>query len=160
MISIRKSFSAKLTIAILLLAAPIFVIALGVLYTQSRYMIRNEAVGRANTVLSTTMQRVSLNLITIETATNTDSWLVLQNLHPDSLLQLTRRIAYLNPHIDGCSISLEPDVFPDYGKYFSVYSVRQSDSVASVIEKQYEYFQKIWYKQPRDLGKSCWVAFL
>lgn len=159
MISIRKSFSAKLTIAILLLAAPIFVIALGVLYTQSRHMIRNEAVGRANTVLSTTMQRVSLNLITIETATNTDSWLVLQNLHPDSLLQLTRRIVYLNPHVDGCSISLEPDVFPDYGKYFSVYSVRQNDSVASVIEEQYEYFQKIWYKQPRDLGKSCWVAF-
>lgn len=159
MISIRKSFSTKLTIAILLLAVPIFVISLGVLYTQSRHIIRTEAVGRANTTLNATMQRISLNLITIETAANTDSWLILQNLHPDSLLQLTRRIVYMNPHVDGCSISLEPGVFPAYGKYFSVYSVRQSDSVASVVEEQYEYFQKAWYKQPRDLGKPCWVPY-
>ena len=49
MISIRKSFSTKLTITIMLLAVPIFVISLGFLYTQSRRMIRNEAVGRAKT---------------------------------------------------------------------------------------------------------------
>ena len=79
MISIRKSFSTKLTIAILLLAVPIFVISLGVLYTQSRHIIRTEAVGRANTVLNATMQRISLNLITIETVANTDSWLILQS---------------------------------------------------------------------------------
>lgn len=159
MISIRKSFSAKLTIAILLLAAPIFVIALGVLYTQSRHMIRNEAVGRANSVLNTTMQKVGLYLITVETATNTDGWLILQNLHPDSLLQLSHRIVAMNLSVDGCSISLEPDVFPAYGKYFSVYSVRQADSVASVVEEQYEYFQKVWYQKPQELGKPCWVAY-
>lgn len=157
--SIHKSFSAKLTIAILLLAAPIFVISLGVLYTQSRHMIRSEAVGRANTVLNATMQRITLNLTTIETATNTDCWLILQELQPDALLQLSHRIVFLNPHIGGCSISMEPGVFPQYGRYYSVYSVRQGDSIASVVEQQYEYFERVWYKQPRDLGKSCWVAF-
>ena len=159
MISIRKSFSTKLTITIMLLAVPIFLISLGFLYTQSRRMIRNEAVGRANSVLSATMQRISLNLTTIETATNASGWMVLHNMHPDSLLKLSRRIVYLNPHIDGFSISMEPDVFPTYGKCFSVYSVRQGDSVVSVIEEPYEYFQKIWYQQPSKLGKAGWVAY-
>ncbi len=159
MISIRKSFSTKLTITVMLLAAPIFVISLGILYNQSRRMIRSEAVGRANSVLSATMQRISLNLTTIETATNASCWMVQQNLHPDSLLRLSHRIVSLNPHIDGCSISLEPGVFPAYGKHFSVYSVRQDNKVASVIEEQYDYFNRIWYKQPAMLGKSCWVAF-
>jgi signal transduction histidine kinase len=65
----------------------------------------------------------------------------------------------LNPHIDGCSISAEPDVFPQYGKYFSVYTVRETDTITTVIEEEYDYFSKIWYKTPRDLNKPCWVAF-
>ena len=52
MINIRKSFSTKLSVALLILAAPIFVISLGVLFTQSRKMIRNEAIGHASSVLN------------------------------------------------------------------------------------------------------------
>ncbi len=159
MMSVRKSFSTKLSLSILLLAAPIFIVSLGILFTQSRHMIRTEAVARANSVLKATMQRVSRNMATIETATNANSWLVTHPLHPDSLLALSHRIVQLNPHIDGCSISTEPDVFPQYGRYFSVYTVRQSDSITSVIEGQYEYFQKIWYRTPRDKGGPCWVAY-
>ena len=122
MFSVRRAFARKLSIGILLLAIPIFVVSLGILFTQSRHMIRLEAVGRANSVLNSTMQRISRNLLTIETATNAYSWLIERSLQPDSLLSYSRRVVQLNPHIDGCSISAEPDVFPQYGKYFSVYT--------------------------------------
>ena len=49
---IRKSFSTKLSIGILLMAITIFVVSLGVLFTQSRHFIRSEAIGRANGVTS------------------------------------------------------------------------------------------------------------
>jgi predicted small secreted protein len=159
MFSVRRAFARKLSIGILLLAIPIFVVSLGILFTQSRHMIRLEAVGRANSVLNSTMQRISLNLLTIETATNAYSWLVERSLQPDSLLAYSRRVVQLNPHIDGCSISAEPDVFPQYGKYFSVYTVRETDTITTVIEEEYDYFSKIWYKTPRDLNKPCWVAY-
>ena len=159
MFSVRRAFARKLSIGILLLAIPIFVVSLGILFTQSRHMIRLEAVGRANSVLNSTMQRISRNLLTIETATNAYSWLVERSLQPDSLLAYSRRVVQLNPHIDGCSISAEPDVFPQYGKYFSVYTVRETDTITTVIEEEYDYFSKIWYKTPRDLNKPCWVAF-
>ena len=159
MFSVRRAFARKLSIGILLLAIPIFVVSLGILFTQSRHMIRLEAVGRANSVLNSTMQRISRNLLTIETATNAYSWLIERSLQPDSLLAYSRRVVQLNPHIDGCSISAEPDVFPQYGKYFSVDTVRETDTITTVIEEEYDYFSKIWYKTPRDLNKPCWVAY-
>ena len=159
MINIRRSFSKKLSVALLLLAVPIFVVSLGVLFTQSRKMIRNKAIGHASSVLGATMQQLRRNLITIETATNANLWQVEQAFTPDSLLHFTNRIVSLNPHIDGCSISAEPDVFPKYGRYFSAYTVRESDSITTVIEEQYDYFNKIWYKTPHDLHGPCWVAY-
>ena len=159
MFSVRRAFARKLSIGILILAIPIFVVSLGILFTQSRHMIRLEAVGRANSVLNSTLQKISRNLMTIETATNAYSWLIERSLQPDSLLAYSRRVVQLNPHIDGCSISAEPDVFPQYGKYFSVYTVRETDTITTVIEEEYDYFSKIWYKTPRDLNKPCWVAY-
>lgn len=160
MINIRKSFSTKLSVALLILAAPIFVISLGVLFKQSRRMIRNEAIGHATSVLNATMQQLNRHLMTIETATNANMWLVEQNFTPDSLLYYAYRIVSLNPHIDGCSISAQPDMFPKYGRYFSAYSVRQSaDSVSTVIEEPYDYFNKVWYKKPLQLRDACWVTY-
>ena len=164
MFSIRKSLSAKLTATVLVLAVPIFVIALGVFFTQSRHIIRKEAVGRASNILNTTMHRLYRNLSAIETATNGSGWMVEQWIQPDSVLALTKRLVQLNPHLDGCSISMEPDFYPQYGRHFSAYTVRKKtpdgrDSIVSVIEEPYEYFEKNWYQMPRTTGKPCWVVY-
>ena len=159
MISIRKSFSTKLSLGILLLAAPIFIVSLGILFTQSRHMIRAEAVGRANSVLNTTLQRLCRNLMAIETATNSNCWLIERSFVPDSMLVFSNRLVRMNSHIDGCSISAEPDMFPKYGRYFSAYTVHEGDSVATVVEEPYEYIDRIWYKSPRDNDGPCWVVY-
>jgi signal transduction histidine kinase len=137
----------------------IFVVSLGVLFTQSRHIIRTEAVGRTKAVLNTTMQHIVRNLMTIENATNTCSWMIEQQFQPEQILDFTSRIVRLNPHIDGCSISAEPNMFKKYGRYFSAYTVRETDTITTVIEEQYEYFQKIWYKTPRNLESGCWVVY-
>ena len=167
MINIRKSFSTKLTLGILVMAVVIFVLSLGVLFTQSRHLIRTKAVGRASNVLNTTMQHISRHIMTIENATNSYSWMIEQSFQPESLLGYSNLIVRLNLHIDGCSISAEPDMFKKYGKHFSVYTVRESssaspsfsDSIATVIEEEYDYFHKVWYKTPRELNTACWVVY-
>ena len=156
---IRKSFSTKLSLGILLMAVTIFVVSLGVLFTQSRHIIRTEAVGRTKAVLNTTMQHIERNLMTIENATNTYSWMIEQQFQPEQILDFTSRIVRFNPHIDGCSISAEPNMFKKYGRYFSAYTVRETDTITTVIEEEYEYFQKIWYKTPRQLDSGCWVVY-
>ena len=154
---IRQSLSLKLSLGIVLLAIPIFVVSLGILFQQSRYFVRIEAMQRADNVLNTTMLRINGFMKTVETAANVTDWLILQNLQPDSLLAISRRVVVLNPHVNGCSITTEPYQFPQYGKYFSAYSVREGDSVVTAREAEYEYFEKVWYKTPRELGKACWV---
>ena len=156
---LRKSFSIKLSFGILLMAVSIFVVSLGILFTQSRHIIRVEAVGRTNAVLNATMQRITRNLMTIENATNAYSWMIEQSFQPQSILDYTNRIVSLNPHIDGCSISAEPDMFKKYGKHFSAYTVRETDTITTVIEEEYDYFHKIWYRTPRELKTGCWVVY-
>ena len=154
---IRHSLSVKLSLCFLLLAVPIFLLSLGILFQQSRSRIKQEAMERAISVLNTTAQRVNCYLNTVETATNVNEWFAVEHLQPDSLLTLTHRIVLLNSNVNGCSVTTEPYLFPEYGRYFSAYSVRQGDSVVTVREGEYEYFEKVWYKTPRQENAPCWV---
>ena len=156
---IRQSLSWKLSLGILLMAVPIFLLSLGILYEESRNMVKREAVEHANSVLNTTMQRLNRFMNIVETATDVNDWEVVENLQPDSLLSYSRYIVMLNSHIDGCSISTEPDMFPQYGRHFSAYTVRETDTVTTVVEEAYDYFEKVWYKTPQQLGKPCWVVY-
>lgn len=154
---IRKSLALKISIGILLLAIPIFIASMGILFMQSRHFIKKEAIKEATSTLNTTTERISGFLRVIETATNANDWLVTDNLQPDVLLGYTRRIVMLNSYTNGCSITTEPNMFPQYGHYFSAYSVRQGDSIKTVREAEYNYFEKPWYKIPREKGKACWI---
>lgn len=156
---IRQSLAWKLSLGILLMAVPIFVLSLGILFIQSRNNLKNEATKHANSVLNTTMQRINRYMSIVEAATDVNEWEIIEHLQPDSLLAYSRYIVSHNNHIDGCSISTEPNVFPKYGRYFSAYTVRETDTISTVIEEEYEYFEKIWYKTPHQLGKPCWVVY-
>ena len=155
---IRQSLSWKLSLGILLMAMPIFMLALGILFVQSRNNVEREATKHAASVVNTTMQRITRYMSMVQTATDLTAWDVLANLQPDSLLAYSNYVVTFNSHIDGCSISLEPYMFPKYGRYFSVYTVRE-DSVRTVIEEEYEYFDKVWYKTPKRLEETCWAVY-
>ena len=159
MINIRKSFTQKLVLGTLVLAMIIFTASLGILFIQSRRLIRVEALNRSSSVLNTTLQRLSRNLQTIETATNTYSWMIEQSFEADSLLELTSRIVRLNSNIDGCSVSAEAYTFPEHGRLFSAYTIRKGDSIISDIERPYDYFRKTWYQTPREKDEACWVVY-
>ena len=67
---IRQSLSMKLSLGILLMAMPIFLLSLSILYFQSRNTVKVEAMEHATSVLNTTMQRICRFMNTIETATD------------------------------------------------------------------------------------------
>ena len=151
--------STRLAIVILVLAAPLFITTIGALFLEARQVIRHKAVGRAKSALNASMQRLDRNLLAVQTATEAYSWVLEEQLHPDSFLTLSHKVVALNPHIDGCSVSAEPYLFPEKGRHYSVYTVREPDSVRTVVEEEYEYFQKTWYKLPYDLNEPCWEIF-
>lgn len=154
---IKQSLAMKLGLGMLTLAVVIFIVSLGMLFIVSRRMVHTDAVQRATNTLHTASLRITSFLEEIETATDNIEWIVLENLQPDSLLAFTHRIVELHPNVNGCSITMEPDFFPQCGKYFSAYSIREGDHVTTVREGEYDYYNKVWYKTPRTLGKPCWV---
>ena len=156
---IHQSLALKLSVGILLLSIPIFVIALGMLFIQSRHIIKEEATERAVSVLNSTAQHLGRYLNIVETATTITGSFVKKHFEPDSLLSYTQRIVQFNGDMDGCSISAEPDMFPQYGHHFSAYTIREGDSILSTIEEPYDYFNNVWYKLPHTLGEACWVDY-
>jgi sigma-B regulation protein RsbU (phosphoserine phosphatase) len=52
---------------------------------------------------------------------------------------------------------MEPYYFPEMGRYFSAYSLRENDTISTVREGPFEYFEKIWYKSSHIRGVPCWV---
>ena len=157
MSKIRNRLSRKLSIGIMVLAMPIFIITLGLLFLQSRYLIRQEAMDRSNSILKSTILDVKHFMSTIETSTNANAWLLEEHFTPDSLEIVSRRILELNPNILSCSVSAEPDVFPQYGDHFSVYTVKEGQTIHSYRETEYEYHEKLWYKTALKAGNPCWV---
>ena len=153
---IRHSLSSKLGVSILLLSILVFVASLGVMFVQSRLMLRKKATERIVCVLDNTVQRVRTCMNRVETATNSNGWMALEYLNPDSLLTISRHVVSVNPHVNGCSITTEPDVFPELGP-FSVYSIKEGDSVVTVREAAYDYYNQVWYKLPKTQARPCWT---
>ena len=153
---IRHSLSSKLGVSILLLSVLVFVASLGVMFVQSRLLLRKQVTEHITSVLDNTVSRVTGRMNTVETATNANGWMALEFLNPDSLLAFSHRVVLLNSHVNGCSITTEPDVFPEQGP-FSAYSIREGDSVVTAREAAYDYYNQVWYKQPKHLAKPCWT---
>lgn len=157
MSNLKRTFSKRLSRTIMLLAIPLFVLLLSAFYRHANYLLHKEAMERSVAILSTTEQLVENYLSAIETAARSNTWMIEEHFSPDSLQVVSRRVVSLNRSVLSCSISTEPDVFPEYGSSFSVYSVNDGDTVITVTEPEFEYFEKNWYKKPMQLGRPCWI---
>ena len=105
----RRSLSRNLSLGILLLGLPIFVLSLGILFYHSRYLIRQETTENFTTTLNKVIQRVRSYTVMIETATNANAWIMEENFNPESLQALSRSMISMNPNIAHCTVSTQPD---------------------------------------------------
>ena len=155
--NITHSLSLKLSLGILGMVLLMFILCLGFLFERSRQLVRQEATERATHLLDNTALRVVKYLTEVETATDNICELAATNLTPDSLSNYTSRVVELNPNINGCSITLEPDILPQQNGRFSVYTIREGNKTETAIEGDYNYYEKVWYKTPKEKGNACWV---
>ena len=151
-----QKLSRRLSLGITLLAVPIFIGTLGILFLQSRRLIRLEAMERTNSILNKTMLDVRHFMNSIEVSTDANAWLLEENLTSDSIESISRRIMKMNPNILSFSVSTEPEVLPQFGPHFSIYTVRDAHTINSYRETEYAYYDKLWYKTALK-GEPCWV---
>ena len=157
---IRHSLSKRLSLLIVLIATIIFVAALGFMFVESRKAVRQEAINSATETLDNTVLRVNSLLDRVVIATDNFEWLPARHLNtPDSMFAYSERILRCNPDLNGCSISFEPDLFNEKGRYFSAYSYNNHGNIETEQEgnEQYEYFYFDWYQLAKLLDYPVWT---
>ena len=156
---IMRRLSVRLGLTIVLLVAAIFIISAGFLFTLSKNYVLAEAEGRATQLLDNTALRIADIMGEAESATDNMAWYVASRTDPETLIRDTREILQNNPHFHSCSISMEPYYFKTYGKYFSIYSVHDGDSISTAQygSDEFQYFNLDWYQNPKRLKRGCWI---
>lgn len=82
----------------------------------------------ATQLLDNTAERINGIMVETETVTNFMAVTTPRHLTPNSILESTRRTVKENSFLTGFAISMEPDFFPEMGRYFSAYSLRHRDN--------------------------------
>ena len=154
---IRQHLSLRLDLIITLIIAIAFSLLFDVLFERCKQFIQRAAIDHATQLLDNTAERINGIMDDTELVTNFMARTVPSHLSPDSLLVFSRRGVEENDFLTGLAISMEPYFFPEMGRYFSAYSLRGPDSITTVREGPFEYFDAVWYKTPRSLGTSCWT---
>lgn len=156
---IRQRLSLRLGLLIVLIVTVVFALLFDFLFYRCKRYVQRTALEHATQLLDNTAECINGIMDETELVTNFMAATTPRHLHPDSLLVFSRRTVQENTFLTGFAISMEPDFFPEMGRYFSAYSLRnrETDSITTVREEPFEYFEAVWYKTPRTLGASCWV---
>ena len=151
--------SIRLGLSITLIVTVIFIVSVSFLFSLSKDYVRQRAEMRARQILDNTALRITDIMGDVETVADNMAWYVDGCQDPDSLIRDTREILTNNPHFHSCSISMEPDYFKRYGRYFSIYSVRDADSISTAQygSDDFQYFELDWYMKPQGLRQGCWI---
>ena len=154
---IQQRLSLRLGLLIVLIITVVFSLLFDFLFYRCKLLVRQVAIDRAVQLLDNTAERINGIMDETEIVTNYMATFTPQHLHPDSLLAFTHRTVEDHSFLTGFAISMEPYYFPEMGRYYSAYSLRQDDTISTVREGPFEYFEKIWYKSSRTRGVPCWV---
>ncbi|MCR5512034.1 MAG: hypothetical protein K6F43_00525 [Prevotella sp.] len=153
----RRKLSRELSMGLLLMAAPIFILSLGLLFMQSHDLIHEKVAECMNSMLNTTLHRVKYFMNTVETPAKSNAWMLEESFTPDSLQAVSNRIVRLNRNVISSSVYVVPGVCKECGNTYSVFSTYQDDSVATYHETDYNYLEKPCYTQAVSSGNACWV---
>ena len=157
--SIRRSFSARLSLWVVAVTALIFLGVFFYLSYVARRSVRYEAINGAQRVLENTELRLTRILDDVESVADNIEWLTYRHLaSPDTLFEYTRVALQGNQDLLGCSISFEP-YFIEGEQYFSAYSSNTDGVVTTTQEgnEDYQYFYLDWYLLPKLLNQPCWT---
>ena len=157
---IRKKFSIRVSVSVVVFATMLFLITLTFLFSQAREVVRNEAISRATLKLEEEELRLTNIMKCVEVASDMSKMIVMHRIEmPDSLFRVSQYMLKNNPDFYSCSIAFEPFHFKKYGHYFSAYARRQGDSilVSQGGSDAYQYYTMDWYLLPQLLDRPCWT---
>ena len=158
--SIKKNFSSRLSLYVLLVSAGLMVVVTVALAILAAGVLRQNAREKAELTLQTTVLEIEKMLKGVERAVDNLDWMVLRNLDDEEYLyDLTREMVTANANVVGSAVAFEPGFYKGR-HYFSPYTyvgdVSGEIHTIQLGNENYDYPTLDWYQIPKLLGKAYW----
>ena len=157
-----KSFAKRLTRHIMLrmtiiMSIPViilFFITYEEVFGLTSYISKSLLNGRVNEI-----RRISSDLYVA--ATNTAPYIRDDLKNPDKMYTIMERMLKLNPYIHSCGISFRENYYPEKGRWFCPYVVRNDSNVIeqkTLGGESYDYLNAEWFQQALSKKEGQWSA--
>ena len=161
MSSIFKSFTTRLNFYILTLTCLIFICIAIVFNSYSKHREEEQAVQYTSLLQQNLLQKVDFELESVEHTVRSEVPRVMSHLDkPDEMMRIVRNLVGGDSLIMGGSLAFVPDYFPEKGHWFMEYAHIDKNGIVVCKHlggKEYDYFEKSWYKDAFRHRQSMWT---
>lgn len=155
----NRGITFKLTFYILSSCAAVFVLILGYDYAISRSYISNSIDKEAHYRTDIAVHKIEIALQSVEEIPETLSYFLENATYSEvDLKGVLKAVIENNPRIFGAAVAFEPHMFRKGLYYFAPYYYADEKNVVykPLGNKDYNYFEKGWYKNAKMKGESEW----
>lgn len=158
--AVRKSFSRRLSVNILLVTSIIFLAASLAAGVSSHMFLAGEARKTVTNKLEAVILDIEKTLSNVEAAATQAAWMVEENKDDvDFLYHLTQKVVEQNENVVGCSVSFSPEYFPGVRYMMPFTNCDPETGELRTFQAGgpgYDYLYMDWYQIPVLLKEPCW----
>ena len=156
----QHSFSARLTLWVVLTTMAIFIILTIIITNISTSAMMEMSTQSSQSRMELANEKVNSTFMGVEIAIDN----VIPEIEsvldtPDKIYPVLTKLLELNPSIVGSTVAFEPYYYPSKGEFFSPYAFKGVDSTIFTKQlgtKDYQYHYMDWYQIPKLLNKRYW----
>src|SRR5271157_415373 len=160
MIALRKSITVKIALLVLGSTCLVLALVLGINYTRSRELIRQEAENSARNLTSSLAREIEQDFLLVAQAVDDlSAFLEASAWDEQALINHIERTVTRNGRIFGSTVAFLPYAFEPHLERFAPYFFRAEGGIKfeQLGTDSYDYFSKDWFRVPVKLGKAIWT---
>ena len=158
--SVKKNFSSRLSLYVLLVSAGLMIVLTAWLSFLSISLIRSNARATANLTLDNSILEIEKVITEVERAVDNLDWVLLDHLDDESFIYTaTRELVDANPSIIGSAVAFEPGYYkgrPYFAPFTYLGDMSNELHTIQLGNENYDYPSLDWYQIPKFLGHPYW----
>lgn len=155
------SLHTRSNLAMLIIAALMIQVSGAVQFFFARNGIRKEVDVRAQSEMKMKSLKIQQMLSNVESAVdNINTLLQWAVENPESIYPIMEEFVKCNPNIQGCAFAFEPNYFPDKGRWYEPYVLRDANGDfkrMQIADSTHDYHSMNWYKEGLAAESGRWT---